>query len=211
MEKATPELLSEFGLIFTTVQLPCKTDQPVIFIHEIFNERDLRHKIEKAKYWDQVDVPVLDNNWFVMVGLLDESRFFRFENGESYEDAIERMADEMVLQEQVDGDFPARLREREKLGSMALGQTAAIPHTVQKAGDRLVLAVGTFASPARYRDSDVRVIFLMGLPEQVTSEDSLLIRVYEEIIRVTKDEALMEKVVNAEDFQALLHALYRQA
>ena len=211
VEKATPELLSEFGLIFTTVQLPCKTDQPVIFIHEIFNERDLRHKIEKAKYWDQVDVPVLDNNWFVMVGLLDESRFFRFENGESYEDAIERMADEMVLQEQVDGDFPARLREREKLGSMALGQTAAIPHTVQKAGDRLVLAVGTFASPARYRDSDVRVIFLMGLPEQVTSEDSLLIRVYEEIIRVTKDEALMEKVVNAEDFHALLHALYRQA
>ena len=74
-----------------------------------------------------------------------------------------------------------------------------------------MLAVGTFASPARYRDSDVRVIFLMGLPEQVTSEDSLLIRVYEEIIRVTKDEALMEKVVNAEDFQALLHALYRQA
>ena len=197
--------------VFTTVQLPCKTDQPVIFIHEIFSEQDLRHKIEKAKYWDQVDVPVLDNNWFVMVGLLDESRFFRFENGESYEDAIGQMVEELELQGQVDEGFLARLREREKLGSMALGQAAAIPHTVQKAGDRLVLAVGTFAATAKYRENDVRVIFLLGLPEQATSEDSLLIRVYEEIFSVTKDEALMEKVVNAEDFQALLRALYRQA
>ena len=210
-EKVTPKLLEDFGMVFTTVQIPCKTRQPVIFIHEIFNEQDLRHRIEKAKYWDQVDVPVLDNNWFVMVGLLDESRFFRFQNGESYEEAIEQMVDELTLQEQVDEGFLSRLREREKLGSMALGGAAAIPHTVQKAGDRLVLAVGTFAAPVRYRENDIRVIFLLGLPEQVSSEDRLLIRVYEEIISVTKDEGLMEKVTGAEDFQALLRALYRQA
>ena len=94
---------------------------------------------------------------------------------------------------------------------MALGGAAAIPHTVQKAGDRLVLAVGTFAAPVRYRENDIRVIFLLGLPEQVSSEDRLLIRVYEEIISVTKDEGLMEKVTGAEDFQALLRALSRQA
>lgn len=46
------ENLEGFDLIFTTVELPRRTELPVIFIHEIFNEQELRHKIEKAKYWE---------------------------------------------------------------------------------------------------------------------------------------------------------------
>lgn len=170
-----------------------------------------RHKIEKAKYWEQVDVPVLDNNWFVMVGLLDESRFFRFTGGERYEEAIEQMVASLTEQGEVDEGFAQRLREREKLGTMAFDHAVAIPHTIQKVGDRLVLAVGTFPKPVRYLERNIRLIFLMALPEQVNSEDGLLIRVYEEIISLTKDSALMDKVTKAKDFQALLRALYRQA
>lgn len=210
-EKVTPELLTEFGLVFTTVQLPCRTEQPVVFIHEVFNEQDLRHKIEKAKYWDQVDVPVLDSNWFVMVGLLDESRFFRFDGGVTYEEAVERMVASLTDQGQVDEDFARRLREREEKGSMAFDRGVAIPHTVQKAGDRLVLAVGVFPEPVQYRDREIQVLFLMGLPEKVDAEDGILIRVYEEIISVAKDGGLMEKITHAAGFQDLLRALYRQA
>lgn len=210
-EKVTPEMLSEFSLVFTTVQLPCRTDLPVIFIHEIFNEQELRHKIEKARYWDQVDVPVLDSNWFVMVGLLDENRFFRFESGESYEEAVERMVDSLKAQGQVDAGFAERLQNREKMGTMAFDHAVAIPHTVQKVGDRLVLAVGVFPQPVQYQGREIRVIFLMGLPEKVTSEDSLLIRVYEEIISITQDGGLLDKITGARDFQSLLRALYRQA
>ena len=210
MEKATPERLAEFGLIFTTVQLPCRTEQPVIFIHEIFNEQDIRHKIEKAKYWDQVDVPVLDNNWFVMVGLLDESRFFRFDGGGTYEEAVDAMVASLAEGGQVDEGFARRLREREEKGSMAFDHGVAIPHTVQKAGDRMVLAVGVFPQPVRYRDRGIQLIFLLGLPEKVDAEDGILVRVYEEIISVAKDSGLMEKITRAADFQALLRALYRQ-
>lgn len=210
LEKATPERLAEFGLIFTTVQLPCRTEQPVIFIHEIFNEQDIRHKIEKARYWDQVDVPVLDNNWFVMVGLLDESRFFRFDGGGTYEEAVETMVASLTEKGQVDEGFAQRLREREEKGSMAFDRGVAIPHTVQKAGDRMVLATGVFPQPVRYRDREIQLIFLLGLPEKVDAEDGILVRVYEEIISVAKDSVLMEKITHAADFQALLRALYRQ-
>lgn len=211
VEKVTPEVLAEFGLIFTTVQIPCRTDQPVIFIHEIFNEEELRHKIEKAKYWDQVDVPILDNNWFVMAGLLDESRFFRLDPDRTYDEAIRQMADTLTAQGQVDVGFLERLQARERMGTMAFDHSVAIPHTVQYAGDRLVLAVGTFPRPVRYQDRDVRVIFLLGLPETVSSEDGLLIRVYEEIISLTRDSGLLDKITKAADFQALLRALYKQA
>ena len=208
--KVTPELLAEFGLVFTTVQLPCQTEQPVIFIHEIFNEDELRQKIEKAKYWDQVDVPVLDNNWFVMAGLLDENRFFILDDAETYPKALERMASALMERGDVDPGFLDRLRAREKIGSTAFDHGVAIPHTAQSAGDRLVLAVGICPQPIRQESREIRTIFLMGLPQE-SENDSLLVRVYEEIISITRDREMLDKIAAARDFQSLLRALYRQA
>ncbi len=209
-EKVTPESLADFDLIFTTVELPCPTQQPVILIREVFNEQELRHKIEKAKYWNQVDVPMLDNNWFIMVGLLDESRFFVLDGVDTYDQALERMASSLVAQGQADPEFLSRLRVREKIGSTVFDNQVAIPHTVQRAGDKLVLAVGVCPIPVKQGEREVRTIFLMGLPEDA-GQDTLLARVYEEIISITNDKPLLDDIANADSFQALLRALYRQA
>ena len=207
----TPEMLNSFDLIFSTVDLPCATERPVIRIREVFNEQALRQKIEKAKYWDWVDVPILDDNWFVMGGLLDESRFFPLDASDSYETGLEKMITSLTDAGQLDEGFPERLREREKLGAMAFDHDVAIPHTIQYAGPRLVLAIGTFPKTVSYGGQDIRVIFLMGVPETTDSDDGMLVRVYEEIISVAQEPELLEKVANARDFQSLLRALYRQA
>ena len=55
------------------------------------------------------------------------------------------------------------------------------------------------------------MIFLMGVPETADADDGMLVRVYEEIIRVAQEPELLEKVADAKDFQSLLRALYRQA
>lgn len=210
-EKVTPELLDTYDIVFTTVELPCRTERPVIRIHEVFNEQELRHKIEKARYWDQVDVPILDNNWFVMAGMLEENRFFRFEPTQTYDEAVAHMAETLVANGQADPGFLERLRMRERKGTMVFDHEVAIPHSVQYAVDRLILAVGVFPTPIRYQEHEIRVIFLLGLPEQITSDDGLLIRVYDEIIRITQDAALLDKIARADCFPALLRALYRQA
>ncbi len=204
------ENLEGFDLIFTTVELPCRTELPVIFIHEIFNEQELRHKIEKAKYWDQVDVPVLDNNWFVMAGLLEESRFFVLDRESSYQQVLERMTGALMEQGQVDGGFLERLRGREEIGSTVFDHAVAMPHTIQYAGDRLVLAVGACPEPIRHEGREIRAVFMLGLPEKTGSDDALLIRVYEEIISIAQDGEMLEKIGKATNFQALLRALYRQ-
>lgn len=209
-DRVTSEALEDFDLVFTTVELPCSIEKPVILIREVFNEQELRHKIEKAKYWNQVDVPILDNNWFVMVGLLDESRFFLLDGVDTYDQALERMASSLVAQGQADPEFLSRLRAREQIGSTVFDHQVAIPHTVQYAGDRLVLAVGVCPRPVRQGDREVRTIFLMGLPEEA-GRDALLVRVYEEIISITRDGALLDDIGKADSFQALLRALYRQA
>ena len=210
-EMATADRLDEYDLVFTTVDLPCACRRPLIRIHEIFSEQELRHKIDKARYWDQVDVPIMDNNWFVMVGLLDESRFFVFDGQEDYESAVARMVQSLTGAGQIDPGFLERLRARERKGTMVFDHAVAIPHSIQYAGDRLVLAVGVFPKPIEHKDHELRVIFLIGLPERLSSDDSLLIRVYDEIICITQDSALLDKITQADCFQALLRVLYRQA
>lgn len=210
-EKVSRESLEGFSLIFTTVELPCPVELPVIFIHEIFNEQELRHKIEKAKYWDQIDVPMLDNNWFVMAGLIDESRFFILNHETDYRQVLERMAGTLSEQGQVDEDFLSRLLEREKIGSTVFDHAVAMPHAVQYAGDRLILAVGVCPDPVLQDGREIKTVFMLGLPENADSDDALLIRVYEEIISITQDAELLGKIAKADSFQALLRALYRQA
>ncbi|MGN1030924.1 MAG: BglG family transcription antiterminator [Butyricicoccaceae bacterium] len=210
-EQVSTELLDEYDIVLSTVQLSCPCNQPIIRIHEIFNERELLHKIEKVKYWNQIDVPILDNNWFVMTGLLDESRFFLLDGMDSYSEAVKFMVDRLAEIGQVDEGFLERLCERERKGTMVFDHSVAIPHSVQYAGDKLMLSIGVFSQPIHYRDHDIRIIFLIGLPQQVESDDNLLIRVYDEIITITRDEEMLDKIATADSFQTLLRVLYRQA
>lgn len=212
-EKVTREELEPFDLVFATVDLPFQCDCPFIRIHEIFNEQELRHKIEKARYWDKVDVPIIDNNWFVMVGLLEESRFFVLDtpNDSNYDNAVGHMAQSLTDAGQVDENFLERLRARERRGTMVFDHSVAIPHSAQYVSDRLVLSIGVFPTPIEYQEHEIRVIFLIGLPEELSSDDSLLIRVYDEIIRIAQDSALLDKITQANNFQELLRVLYRQA
>ena len=169
------------------------------------------HKIEKARYWDQGDVPMLDNNWFVMTGLLDDSRFFKLDGMASYDAAVAHMAASLTRDGQVDEGFHDRIRRREQKGTMVFDHAVAIPHSVQYAGDKLVLAIGVFHEPVRYQDHEIRVVFLLGLPRQTNEEEGLLIRVYDEIISITQDSGLLDKLAQSDSFPDLLRALYRQA
>lgn len=207
-EKVSAELLNTFDIVLTTVELPCSCDRPVIRIHEIFHDRELLHKIEKAKYWDQIAVPVLDNNWFVMTGLLDESRFFVLKETD-YPSAVAHMVSSLTESGQVDDRFAQRLEEREKKGTMVFDHAVAIPHSVQYASDKLMLSIGVLPQVIHDGDHEIRVIFLIGLPPQVEAEDNLLIRVYDEIIQITKDGEMLDKIASADSFSALLRVLYR--
>lgn len=209
-KKVNREILADYNIILTTVELLCPCDRPVIYIREVFNEQELRHKIEKAKYWDQIDVPILDNNWFVMASLLDESRFFVLKDAESYDTAVTQMVKGLAASGQVDEGFLDRLRKREQKGTMAFDHAIAIPHSIQYAWNKLVLAVGVLPEPLQYRNHKIQVIFLIGLPEQLTLDDSLLIRLYDEIISITRDTEMISKIAAADSFQSLLHVLYRK-
>ena len=208
-DKVNCDLLDQYDIVLTTVELSCSCNRPVIRIYEIFNEQELIHKIEKVRYWDQIDVPVLDNNWFVMTGLLDKSRFFLLDACQTYQDAIAYMTDELAKSGQVDDGFFERLCRREEKGTMVL-DAVAIPHSTQTVSSKLVLSIGIFHEPMQYQNHHIRIIFMLALPQNTNKDDDLLLRVYDEIIHITQDTQMIDKIASVTDFQTLLQALYRQ-
>ncbi len=206
--KVDSHILNQYDIVLTTVKLTVECERPVIQIHEIFDEREIMQKIEKAKYWDQMETSVLDNNWFVMTGLLDESRFFVLDNVKTYEEAKFCMVNQ--LEKQLDEGFLERLEEREAKGAMIFEHSVAIPHAVQFASDKILLAIGVSKNPIKYdANRDIQVIFLLGLPEQISDDDRLLIRMYDEIINITQDKGLLEKMKKVNSYHDLLRILVR--
>ncbi|MBR0396865.1 MAG: PRD domain-containing protein [Eubacterium sp.] len=210
LEEASPERLAAFDLVLSTQELEGDCGRPVIRINEIFNEQELRRKIDKARYWDEVDSPALDSNWFVMAGLLDREQFFVMETEKTYEEALHRMVDSLCMRGLVDEDFEERLAEREKKGTMVFDNAIALPHAIQYAGDRIVLAIGVFPKPIRSGEHEISIIFLLALPEHVEEEDNLLIRLYDEIIVISQDKELRDSIAKASTYQQMRQALYRQ-
>jgi len=206
--KVDSNILNQYDIVLTTVKLTVECERPVIQIHEIFDEQEIMQKIEKAKYWDQMGTSVLDNNWFVMTGLLDESRFFVLDGVETYGEAKFCMVNQ--LEEQLDEGFLERLEGREAKGAMIFEHSVAIPHAVQFASDKILLAIGVSKKPIKYDSNrDIQVIFLLGLPEQISDDDRLLIRMYDEIINITQDKELLEKMTKVNSYHDLLRILVK--
>ena len=206
---ASPELLEGFDVILTTVELPFKPSKPVIRIREIFDEKELKQKLEKARYWEQVDIPVLDSNRYIMSSLLDENKVFFFEKGRSYIDALGEMIEILTDEGYIDEGFGDRLAEREEKGTMVFDNGVAIPHGIQTANDRMLLAMGIFEKPAKHKGHEVRVIFFMALPEQSDMDDMLMIRVYDELLEISRNTDMLDAISRAQNYQELLRVLYK--
>lgn len=208
-EMVTDTLLDQYDLILTTVDLTQKTDRPVIRIKEIFNEQELKQKIDKARYWNNIKMPVIDNNALITPGLLDEDRVFFFDDGQSYEEALGEIVDILTDEGELDDSFADRLREREEKGSMVFDRGVAIPHGIQNATEQMVMAVGILKQPTVYKSREVKVIFFLGLPAKSKTDDNLMIRVYDELIQIANDKEMLSQIASADSYQELLQAMYR--
>lgn len=209
VDNVSANILDGYDIVLTTVDLPEDTIAPVIYIREVFDEAELQNRIRKLRYLPQGKNRQIDDNWFVMNSLLDADHFFQLDEYESYEEAMHEMIASLVKKGELDEGFEQRLREREDKATMAVGNGFAIPHTINKASQSIVLAFGVFSEPIRYQNMNISVIVLIALPEK-SSNDELLVRIYDEIIAIMNDQELFSRITSARSFPALMRALYRR-
>lgn len=209
-DQVSEDVLDRYDVILTTIELETSCSKPVIRINEIFNEKELKSKLDKVRVYGGKDVKRIDDNWFVLPDILEENHYFYFDKAESYEEAVDTMVDELVDEGQLEEEFLGRLREREERGTMVYDRSLAIPHCIQHQSENIVLAVGVIGELVRHNNEEVQLIFLLGIPQDDQGNEGLLIHLYDEMMSIVSNQELKDKLIGTQSYTEFIRALYRR-
>lgn len=194
----------DYALVITTVPTQLPEDVTAIRLNEVFDETMLREQIEKIRYLKNVNIPMKNASSSVLLSLLSEEHFFVFEN-ESYEAVLRKMCGCLEEKGLVDCSFLERLFEREREATMRFSQSVSFPHTFSENGTHAHIVLGVTRNGLEEPGfEDLRLIFLAALPRQA-EDDLTLVRLYEEILKISEDAQAVADISSMQSYEELLH------
>ena len=192
-DEAFPETLDTFDLVVTTSTEPLDTASAVIRLGEVFDRDELLRHINRLRFDRQATIPLGAGSRSLLASLLDRDRFMTLDPALDYRANLDVMIDRLITLNLVSDEFRARLLEREERATMALDPYIAFPHaTLPGSATRVILAVGVI--PRRAGEEGLRMVVLMGVPEKADYDDTVLVDVYDEIIRLASDRTGLDRI-----------------
>ena len=199
------EVLNRYDLVCSTYKLDFSIATPLIYMKEIFDEYEFRKQIEQTKYMEKLEVPLLQGLDSILLSILDEEKFFVLDPNISYNKNINYMVDSLYKNGYVDEGFKERLRLREENSTMVFDKYIAIPHVINYKSSNIVLALGVLEENLSVeKDRNVRLVFLLGIPEELGENEILLIKIYNEIISIAKDENKVKEISKLKKYRDLV-------
>ena len=197
--------LDKYDIVFSTVNIPYAIQTPLVIINEIFDEKKVLKQIERISYLDKFKINENSSTSFqsVIKLLLNKQKFFILDKSLSYSENLNRMVDQLVLNGYVDDGFKQRLQIREEKGSMIFDKYIALPHTINYQSDKIELAIGIFPETVWQDNYALKIVFLLALPENTEYDASLLVKIYDEIINISSNSNLVNKMVYVENYEDL--------
>ncbi|MEK4869009.1 MULTISPECIES: BglG family transcription antiterminator [Niallia] len=197
--------LDKYDIVFSTVNIPYAIQTPLVIINEIFDEKKVLKQIERISYLDKFKINENSSTSFqsVIKLLLNKQKFFILDKSLSYSENLNRMVDQLVLNGYVDDGFKQRLQIREEKGSMIFDKYIALPHTINYQSDKIELAIGIFPETVWQDNYALKIVFLLALPENTEYDASLLVKIYDEIINISSNTNLVNKMVYVENYEDL--------
>ena len=211
-KQISSELLDSYDIVFSTIKIPIETKKQIIRIKDIFDEKELLLHIQKVKYLEKVDFLGEETSGVSLIAaLLEENTFFLLDEKKGYLDNTKMMIKHLTEQELVDKQFEQRILQREQNSTMVFGHNVAFPHTIneQKEG-KLVLALGVCSKKlASESGEEVQLIFLLALPKEKELDDSVLVRIYDELISIAQNEEYIAEITKAENYKQLVRCFIK--
>ena len=198
------EILDKYDLVVSTVKLDIDTKSEIIYIKDVLDRSELKRKIDLLKYSDKKEISFIKGMDSIMLGILDENRVFVLDKKYSYAENVNMMIDILENEGHLDAGFKERIRKREEKSSMIFEDTVAFPHTINYASKNIELALGVVPeNMSDKKEKDIKLVFLLGLPED-DGDDTVLVKIYDEIIKIASDKELVEEISKIENYKDLL-------
>ncbi|RFU68570.1 BglG family transcription antiterminator [Bacillus sp. V59.32b] len=201
--EVTKELLKSYDIVFTTVKLGFESDTPILMINEIFDESIVSKQIEKVTYLQKFKLRETGNHNSIVKLLTNNQKFFRLDSSKSYRENVKGMIDDLGSKGFLDDGFKERLLERAAKGSMVFDRYIALPHTTNTATNKIELAVGVFPEKVETEGKEIKLVFLLGIPKQTDYDASLLVKIYDEIIKIAANQELVDQLSSSKSYEEL--------
>lgn len=194
---------SKFNIIISTEDMQFDTEPPVIYQNEILDKIYLKKEINFLQYVNKMNNPSIRGMESVLLSSMREETFFKCDSKKTYAENIDFMIEKLMKQHLVDDKFLERIREREKKSSMIFEKNVAFPHTINKLGDDLIIALGV--SEKGFKDNeDLKLIFMACVPEG-EKNGLILAKTYDELISIIKDEKLITDISKIDNYDLLVN------
>lgn len=198
------ENIKQFDLIVSTVWTN-RLFNKVVYIENILDTQLLKLKIEQFLVYKDVKNKKLFNQ-SVLVDFIEEKDFYHVDTFDYYEDVIRFLSGELIKEGKVDGEFTKRIIAREQMKSTVMGDLA-FPH-VSHHQDGICIKVALLDSPLRDYQN-VTIVILLATPDQ-TGNEAVLIRVYEEVLAMTTNGYLLNKMTKDMDYTSFAYILNQE-
>lgn len=112
------------------------------------------------------------------------------------------MVDMLSEKGYVDEGFKERLKKREENSTMIFDKHIAIPNVINNGSNNIILSIGVFDDKLIIdKNRDVKLVFLLGIPEELGENEILLIKIYNEIISISKDENELREISRLKNYK----------
>lgn len=204
------EELDTYDMIFTTIPLKIETTTPIIKLDIFFEEDELRKRIKNRFVMSKNTAWEVGSNVSIVNMATKPNLFFKT-NLDDYIDILKEIIGKLFNQREVDEGYLDRVLDREATYPTTFANGVAMPHAINKGGERLMIAIIIPEKEVNYENSDVRIIFMLLIPEIMDESPEVLIKTYEEILKICQNEDLLGKVINAKDYFELTNVLVKEA
>lgn len=191
-EVQSAQTFDQFLAVFTTIPLPnISPDVLEIQVSNLLDDTLMSQKIRKIK--DNVLLTL--SNIDMMFTILDKS----------YLENLDTLIQQLEKANKVDEAFAQRIAERNAKASTIFDNRFAFPHTINTQSDKIIVSVAVAPS------NQVQLIFLLAVPENVTTEsESDLIKVYDMIFEIIGNKNLQDDILQVADIEHLQGLLKRK-
>lgn len=125
---------------------------------------------------------------------------------ENYYDAVDKLIDQQIEKGQLTAEFKKNWVERERVTNNIFSNGIAIPHAIDySTKKRVLVSVGIIDNKILFKKNDLKLIFLIGIPENLDNElIDTTSRLYDFIGLISRNEILYNNFVNYDNSKQLI-------
>lgn len=192
---------SEYDFIITTQPLN-RLFNKILYIDNVFNEKQFKLRIEQFLIYKDINNKEVFNR-SVILDFINERDFYHLSDIDNYYSVIQFLASEMINEKRVNSKFGETIIEREKLKS-TVNKAVGFPHATHSMGG-IQIKVALLDKPVK-NYPELKIVILIATPKTINNE-ALLIRIYEEVLSITKNTYLTKKITSHTDFEDFVYLL----